>query len=261
MTYRNELNQAGVTVDGVPDTIDPGAPPAAERGGYVWEQLSGAQGTVSIITSLKTDVEDFSVTGYYLDQSAPTDPAEAQCTGDDAAFGSSGLWIDSPIPNTDPVIAPANDPANNLVSTRSFFYDPPDAGGAAAAQRREAEVARPLRVKAAPLVAEPAALTLKAKAPTDGKLVPSEFVKVKMTIKNTGGSPATAIKACVKGKRSRLSGFGCERLESLPAGEGVKLTRKLKVKRRAKGGKVKLKVNLRAAGIGPLKDTTTVKIV
>ena len=45
------------------------------------------------------DIPGFAFTSYYLDD---LDPGIVQCTGDDAAYGSSGLWVNQAIPNTDP---------------------------------------------------------------------------------------------------------------------------------------------------------------
>ena len=49
------------------------------------------------------------VTGYYYDDSTP-DAGHLQCSGDAAAYGSSGSWVTSPIPNTDPQDGRVQDP-------------------------------------------------------------------------------------------------------------------------------------------------------
>jgi hypothetical protein len=127
MTYRNDHNTAGVTIDGVPDTPVSGTPQ--------WEQASGSQGSLSILSTLDADFAT-TVTSYYLDDSSP---AVTQCTGDGAAYGSSGSNITSTLPNTDPRLGPAG----SLTSTRDLYFDPPGAG-AAEAQRHLQEAASPL---------------------------------------------------------------------------------------------------------------------
>jgi hypothetical protein len=74
-----------------------------------------------------TDVPSFTSTSYYLDDSTPT---QDQCTGDAAAYGSSGPWINHPLPNTDP----RSTPFNSLRLTRTIYYEQPGkANGAARA--------------------------------------------------------------------------------------------------------------------------------
>jgi len=83
MVYRNSLNTNGVTIDGVPDALT--------IGDIQWEQVSGAQGTISIlhrrVTSMVTPA-DGTFLSYYDDNSA--NPA-SNCTGDGQAWGTSGV--------------------------------------------------------------------------------------------------------------------------------------------------------------------------
>ncbi len=127
MTYRNPLNTAGMTIDGVPDAPAAGAP--------LWEQVSGPQGSLSILNMLDADFPT-TITSYYLDDSTP---AVTQCTGDSAAYGSSGTNITSSLPNTDPRLGPAN----SLTSSRQLYFDPPGIG-AEGAQTRVDEAMNPL---------------------------------------------------------------------------------------------------------------------
>ena len=91
MTYRNELNQAGLTIDGNPDSPVAGAPS--------WEQVTGPQGSLTMVGQLQTSFTPTGFTSYYVDDSTPSD---TQCTGDAQAYGSSGLWVQGSIPCTDP---------------------------------------------------------------------------------------------------------------------------------------------------------------
>ncbi len=121
MTYRNDFNTGGLTIDGVPDTPVPGAPS--------WEQVTGAQGTINQVDTLETSFAPTNVSSYYLDDSTPSDP---QCTGDAFAYGSSGTFINSPIPNTDP----ARGTAARLHGARTLYFESPNETAAEAITRR-----------------------------------------------------------------------------------------------------------------------------
>lgn len=130
MTYRNSANTGGVTIDGVPETITAGAP--------TWEQVTGGQGTVTMVHDLNASFTP-TTTNYYLDDAAPTTP---QCTGDAYAGGSSGVYITSSLPCTDPGLTSCPAPAT-LASTTTLFYEAPGGTATTAAQHR-AEVSQPL---------------------------------------------------------------------------------------------------------------------
>jgi hypothetical protein len=135
MTYKNSLNSGGVTIDGNPDAVTPGK--------VIWETVDGPQGGLSIAHAITTDIPGFSWSSYYLDQKNPTGSSERQCTGDSAAYGSSGPWINQAIPNTDP----RSTPASTLEATRTLFFDSP---GKADGQARAAQTASPLQVSVTP---------------------------------------------------------------------------------------------------------------
>ena len=83
MIYRNNLNPNGVTINGQPDAVTLGA--------LQWEQVSGNQGTISILHRNTTNIvtpTDGNFTSYYDDNSA--NPA-SNCTGDGQAWGTSGV--------------------------------------------------------------------------------------------------------------------------------------------------------------------------
>jgi hypothetical protein len=95
MTYYNDLNMSGVTIDGNPDTVVPGE--------VTWDMVTGTQGTVVHTLAINTDIPAFDYSSYYCDDSTPP---YTQCTGDDYEYGASGFWEEDPIPNTDPGIGP-----------------------------------------------------------------------------------------------------------------------------------------------------------
>ena len=112
LIYYNDLNLGGVTIDGnpVPDVVAPGQ--------IVWEMVTGIQGTATYAHTITTDIVGLTYTSYYEDDLTPI---TTQCTGDVYALGSSGPFINVPIPNTDPGLGPFN----IFVTTRSAYFDPP----------------------------------------------------------------------------------------------------------------------------------------
>jgi hypothetical protein len=133
MTYKNNRNTGGVTVNGVPDTLTAGQ--------LAWESVDGSQGGLSIVHTTETDISGFASSSYYFDDSTPGGGAETQCTGDSTAYGNSGPWITQSIPNTDP----RSSPFNSLLATRTLYFE--DAGAANGAAR-SAQVASPINVNA-----------------------------------------------------------------------------------------------------------------
>jgi len=85
MIYRNNLNTNGITINGQPDVVT--------LGSLQWEQVSGNQGTISILHRNITNMvlpTDGNFTSYYDDNSA--NPA-SNCTGDGQAWGTSGVRV------------------------------------------------------------------------------------------------------------------------------------------------------------------------
>ncbi len=121
MTYRNDFNQAGLTIDGNPETPAAGLPS--------WEQVTGPQGTINQVGTLQTTWTPSSIIPYYLDDSTPP---TFQCTGDTAAYGSSGIFLNSTLPNTDP----GTGGVDHLVGTRTMYFESPGGTGADGVARR-----------------------------------------------------------------------------------------------------------------------------
>ncbi|HMQ15038.1 MAG TPA: hypothetical protein PKC49_03605 [Phycisphaerae bacterium] len=130
MTYQHNLAAAPVTIDGAPD-----APASGQIG---WELVTGPQGSLAMAVAFDMDIPGFAYTSYYSDSVAPRHP---QCTGDAFELGLSGVWINQPIPNTDPLLSPLY----RLTGRRTIFYEPPGRTPADAAERA-AQVAAPLDV-------------------------------------------------------------------------------------------------------------------
>ena len=134
MTYRNDRNTGGVTIDGNPDTLTAGAPR--------WQQVTGAQGTLTTVSSVDSDIPGLTPQLYYDDDSTPS---VTQCTGDAFAYGDSGTWFNQALPNTDS----RNGAANRFVSTQTLYYGAPGGTAAGAAQLADRAQA-PLQVSTQP---------------------------------------------------------------------------------------------------------------
>ena len=144
MTYYNDLNTGGVTIDGVPDS------PAA--GAIVWQMATGAQGTVVMSGAVSTNIPGFAYTSYYFDDSTPGGGSETQCTGDAFAYGSSGTNVNSipgGIPCTDPQGGTSCPYYMNLVST--MYYEAPSQT-VATAQALNARANTPLAFSVQPFI-------------------------------------------------------------------------------------------------------------
>ena len=130
MRYTNDKNLAGVVVDGSPDSPASGAP--------LWEKVDGAPGAATHVQRSVTNVTGLSQTNYYFDDS--TDPSPVtQCTGDAVSYGSSGSWINSTIPNTDPHVGAAS----SFQGRDSIFYEAPGQA-TSVAQKHNSQVRNPL---------------------------------------------------------------------------------------------------------------------
>jgi hypothetical protein len=140
MTYRNSRNTAGVQVDGSPDTVVAGEP--------AWEQVTGAQGTVTHVHELeivptRPGVPLPVITSFYADDATPD---FVQCTGDAKAIATSGLSIVPPgVLDSDP--RPRGGPGHDydFTARRTQFYDGPNQPVAAALER-DAWARNPLTV-------------------------------------------------------------------------------------------------------------------
>ena len=139
MTYYNDFNTSGVPINGVND--------APTLGPITWELVTGPQGSVTLAYSLSTDIPGLAYTSYYLDDSTP---AVTQCTGDSAAYGSSGAYVNQGLPCTDPNPAICSG-ARFLNTVRTIYYDPPGVTAATAQMLRD-DANAPLAVSFQPWV-------------------------------------------------------------------------------------------------------------
>ncbi|MBN1345805.1 MAG: hypothetical protein JXQ73_24150 [Phycisphaerae bacterium] len=134
MTYYNDLNLGGVTVDGVPDSV--------ATGQITWEMVTGVQGSVLISHEFATDMSPDTYWSHYSDDSTPS---ATQCTGDAYEYGLSGAWVNHGIPNTDP----RTTPYYSLMHLRVMRYDAPGRTTADGTLHHE-QVSHPMTVAIGP---------------------------------------------------------------------------------------------------------------
>ena len=135
MTYFDNLNRGGVTVDGRPDNVRTGV--------LDWQMVTGAQGSLTVAYVLDTDIPIGSIQrgSYYFDD---VTPSWSQCTGDAFAYSASGPATGR-LPNTDPL----RGVANRLTIDQSFYFDGPGLT-VADAESRAARARYPLEVRVQP---------------------------------------------------------------------------------------------------------------
>jgi len=222
MTYRTSTHPGGVTIDGVPD-------PDLETGNALgpavdWEQTTGPQGSLSIVSRVDTDIPTFAAGSYYQDDTTPT---TQQCSGyaDAEAWGAAGPGVTGVGVNTDPTLGPAK----NLTATRTTFFSAPGATADLAALRSE-QIDDPLAVSAS---AEPDPAALLLEPGKSKKVKPGKRVKLTLELANEGGSKATGIEACAKVPRHDGKG-ACKDVRDLGAGRSADVKLTVKTRKRAK---------------------------
>jgi hypothetical protein len=248
MTYRDANNKAGVSVDGEPDTLVPTTTGDITGGSYSWQQLSGPQGTVSSVMGSETDISNPDFGNYYLDDSTPTGANEVQCGGDGQSIGASGFGIlgtnGIPLtPNTDPRNP---DGFKKLTVERTRYFGPPS-DGVAQAEDYTARVAKPLAASASanPVTGGPKPVPkAKLKVTFPGKKAKARRGKpyrVRVKVTSSGDLPARRVKICVRSPKLRGKGR-CQSLKRVPSGAARTVIIKVRVKARAGGRKLGLKI-------------------
>ncbi|MBN1527903.1 MAG: hypothetical protein JW895_02515 [Thermoleophilaceae bacterium] len=144
MTYRNNNNTGGVTIDGAADTV--------AAGPLTWESVDGPQGAVTSVHTWSTTVAASKFTSFYRDSASPPS-GQAPCQGDSGYYGASGPFVNGSIADTN---EPTNGgaPDDRLTTTRTLFFGAP--GTSSGALRRQ-QVSAPLTTNARPPVTTPPA--------------------------------------------------------------------------------------------------------
>ena len=134
MVYSNNLNPAGVEVDGATDSV--------AAGPVDWEMITGSQGTVAQAHRYLAEQEGLTPTSYYADDAAP---AFTPCAGDGSEYGASGPRFDQRILNTDPALEQQAGELYRFELIRTLACGPPDQPNSFA-ENLAGEIAAPLEV-------------------------------------------------------------------------------------------------------------------
>ncbi len=196
MTYRNNNNLAGVTIDGVADTVTPGA--------LTWESVDGSQGALTSVHTWNTSVAASKFTSFYRDAASP--PAgQTPCQGDAGFYGAGGPFVNGSINSTDEP-SNGNAPSDRLTTTRTMFFGAP---GSANGPLRRSQVTAPLttNLDPPPVVVPPVTPrpTLPAPTPPGGGVTPPKAkprVKLSLGLRyhRARGCARRAAVLTVKGK-------------------------------------------------------------
>jgi hypothetical protein len=119
MTYYNSLNPDGLTIDGVSETAD-------ESSIQPWDLVTGEQGSLvmtnTVDTTLNIDFAHF----FWADEMSPSfnqcDNSNTLDAPDGSALGTSGLWLDGALADTDP----KNGSSDHLMATRTMYFAEPN---------------------------------------------------------------------------------------------------------------------------------------
>ena len=146
MTYSNDLNLAGVVIDGQPDRL--------HDGHIAWELVAAEVGSVLRIHSLDTDIPlpEGALSVFYEDS---LDTTLSQCCVGDCGnedsqwdarmIGASGIWNQAPLPNTDPALL-----ASQYLSTETVILYGQERWTSEDAARLHAQVDRALQLRIDP---------------------------------------------------------------------------------------------------------------
>ena len=246
MTYRNSASPGGVTIDGTPDpSVETGTTPGPA---FTWEQATGAQGTLSIVARLATDMPGIQVGSYYEDTATP---AAQQCVGyaDNRTYGASGLVLTSAGQNTDPTrAAEFGGTLYSLTSSRTVFFSGPG-GDAALGAKRAAQVDSPLQVALGGGDGDGGQPRLRIRAHGRKGVEPGERTRIKVKLKNAGSADAAGVKVCLKAPRKQARTGGCKRIRMLAAGERRKVKLAVRLRRGARRDfRVRVKATAQNAG-------------
>lgn len=253
MTYRDQVNQGGFPVDGNPDPVADPAPGDIANGKYFWQQLSGPQGSVTTLVAADASVVDDDnpeYVGYHLDDSTPVGGQEKQCGGDLKAYGASGFGIDGTFPNTDPVLAPIFLNTRDLSVNRVRYFGGPNATAAEADQLR-ARTQNPLTAAASKATFQKARPGLNVRfLNRKAKARPGKPVTLKLRAINNGNVNVESAKVCVD-SRSFVR-RACFKVSKLAPGKGRNATVKPRVKKNAKGKRLRFSFGYsgKADGVG-----------
>ncbi len=259
MTYRDQKNQGGMTIDGTPDSPDLFGHSDFLDGTYAWQQVSGNQGTTTtLVTAESTATPETALTdfrgfkGYYLDEANASGSGKRQCGGDGHAYGASGFGIDGVYPNTDPIFGVGATP-DRLSVNRIRYFGPPNQT-AADADAFRARAQDPLAGSATSIKVKPRSVKLKLKVLTGNPVAKrGKVLRLKVRLTNSGTATSKRVKVCAHGKALVRK---CAETAGLAPGKSKNFTLTPKVKRRAKGKKTNLTVSYSSGASGSAVSRT-----
>ncbi|HTU15515.1 MAG TPA: hypothetical protein VMF31_09980 [Solirubrobacterales bacterium] len=266
MTYRNSLNEIGATIDGGggSEGLDGLAGP------LMWEQTTGAQGSVTSVARIVSDVPNMTFTSYYQDNMSPPSGNNAiTCSGDDHAIGASGprIKMQGSGFNTDPVLPPTppSTKVNSFTGHRYTYYGAPGET-VDTAKLRSRQVDSPLTV------ATGAAVDPNEEVPTPGgpdgpgtgkpgrqnwvglkvKVSPPSLTsrigktkRIKVTVQNIGDLLAKRVRICPVANDSMVKSSGCQNVKKLKPGHRARRYFRVRL-RSAAAGKSEVTMKFRA---------------
>lgn len=245
MTYRTSNAPNGVTIDGTPDSIQTGTTPGAP---FLWDQVSGPQGTISSVARMSTNMPGVNLGSYYEDTATP---AATQCSGyaDNRTYGASGLVISNAGQNTDPTLGANYD----FTGTRTLFYSGPG-GDAALGEKRAAQVDKPLEVSLGTGNNGSPNLLLRAKGLKNAE--PGR-AKIRAKLKNTGRVTAEGVTVCLISRQAKEG--RCAKLKTLDPQAVKKLKLPMTIPDDAKS-KFRVRVKARSKNSTGSVDYSQVKL-
>ena len=218
MTYRNQLNPDGVTIDGIPD--------APVAGPFDWEQFSGAMGSVTNVARYESDIEGLVRSSYYQDDATPPSNSSMLCSGDDHSYGAAGPMLSTSQNNTDPTLVDTfpDLPLSHFQSVRYSWFDGPEADAGLAALR-SGQVDHPIRFEtgaATDPAPEPGKAALKVTAkPNRIRIAAGGKRRIRIKVRNVGDEAATRVLVCLVRKRWLGTRNRCGRLPRIDPGKSA----------------------------------------
>lgn len=118
MTYYSDLHPEGLAIDGAPEAVN-------DADLQSWEFVTGEQGSLVMTNVVDASFDVSPAHFYWVDDE---DPAFHQCdtstvldAPDASALGTSGVWIEMPLPDTDP----KNGSSEHLMVERVIYFREP----------------------------------------------------------------------------------------------------------------------------------------
>jgi hypothetical protein len=212
--------------------------------------VSGAQGTVTVVNRMQTNIPGVTQGSYYEDTATPQ---AGQCDGyaDKQAWGASGPAVSGTGQNTDPTLGDAYD----FMGTRTSYFSAPG-GDAVLATVRADQADAPLEARADPLS------PLRLLTPPKPRRVRPGRVSLHVRVRNLGTDATGRVRICAapaKGARKLVRPIGCGGIDDLAAGEAASPHFDVLLRRAARPRRV-IRIGVVARGASVETERTRVRI-